>query len=279
MKRFYVLEDALQFIEENLENDFTQNDVADACYLSLSGLQKLFRFALHFSVGEYIAKRRMTCAAKALCETDASVTEIAFRYGYHSPEVFARAFTRVWHVKPSEFRKTRRHFFGICPPVLPPQKHGGTLLMRNQFDISELYDYLQSKKGTYALGFDICNLHPINTEIGREAGDLAIIEAMNRIDAACSDRMIALRLGGDEFVLVTTLSDPAAAKTLLDSVLAKNGNPILYQGQEIPLSLHGCLFQITAAYEGGTGINYQHLLTKFQSEMDDARRSEAPKTQ
>lgn len=279
MKRFYVLEDALQFIEENLENDFTQNDVADACYLSLSGLQKLFRFALHFSVGEYIAKQRMTCAAKALCETDASVTEIAFRYGYHSPEVFARAFTRVWHVKPSEFRKTRRHFFGICPPVLPPQKHGGTLLMRNQFDISELYDYLQSNKGTYALGFDICNLHPINTEIGREAGDLAIIEAMNRIDAACSDRMIALRLGGDEFVLVTTLSDPAAAKTLLDSVLAKNGNPILYQGQEIPLSLHGCQFQITAAYEGGTGINYQHLLTKFQTEMDDARRSEAPKTQ
>ncbi|MBQ8906223.1 MAG: helix-turn-helix domain-containing protein [Ruminococcus sp.] len=274
MKSFYVLEDALRFIEENLENDFTQNDVADACYISLSGLQKLFRFALHFSVGEYIVKRRMTCAAKALCETDASVTEIAFRYGYNSPEVFTRAFTRVWHVKPSEFRKTRRHFFGICPPVYPPQENGGTVHMRNRFDISELYDYLQSNKGTYALGFDIRNLHPINTEIGREAGDLAIVEAMSRIDAACGDGMIALRLGGDEFVLVTTLSDPAAAKELLDGVLEKNGNPVVYQGQEIPISLHGCLFEITAAYEGGTAINYQHLMNKFNTEMDDARRRE-----
>lgn len=279
MKSFYVLEDALRYIEENLENDFTQNDVADACYISLSGLQKLFRFALHFSVGEYIAKRRMTCAAKALCETDASVTEVALRYGYNSPEVFTRAFTRIWRVKPSEFRRMGRHFYGICPPVYPPKIDGGATIMAKRFDISELYDYLQSNKGTYVLGFDICHLHPLNTEIGREAGDLAIIEAMNRIDAACGDGMIALRLGGDEFVLVTALSDPAAAKELLDSVLAKNGNPIVYQGQEIPISLHGGLFEITAAYEGGTSINYQNLLNKFHTTMDYARSQESEKTE
>lgn len=278
MKSFYVLEDALRYIEENLENDFTQNDVADACYVSLSGLQKLFRFALHFSVGEYIVKRRMTCAAKALCETDASVTEIAFRYGYNSPEVFTRAFTRVWRVKPSEYRRNR-HFCGICPPVqIPPMKMEGHDL-RKQFDISELYDYLLSNKGTYVLGFDICGLLPINEKIGREAGDLAIIETVRRIDAACEDGMLALRLGGDEFVLVTALSDQAAAQKLLHSVLSHNGEPIVFQGQEIPLSLHGCLFEITSAYEGGSSINYCSLLNQFQARMDEERSNHPKHTQ
>ena len=42
MKNFEVLTEALAYIEQNLEEEFTQQDVANACYVSLSGLQKLF---------------------------------------------------------------------------------------------------------------------------------------------------------------------------------------------------------------------------------------------
>ena len=41
MKNFEVLTEALAYIEQNLEEEFTQQDVANACYVSLSGLQKL----------------------------------------------------------------------------------------------------------------------------------------------------------------------------------------------------------------------------------------------
>ena len=38
MKNFEVLTEALAYIEQNLEEEFTQQDVANACYVSLSGL-------------------------------------------------------------------------------------------------------------------------------------------------------------------------------------------------------------------------------------------------
>ena len=78
--------------------------------------------------------------------------------------------------------------------------------MSRKVDLSELYDFLRSKAGTYVLCFDVCSLMPINENYGSKAGDAVILEAYRRIDEAAGDDMAVFRIGGDEFagLLFTT---------------------------------------------------------------------------
>jgi len=92
------LTEALEYIENNLCDEISQEDIANACYCSLSSLQKLFRYVFHVSIKEYVSKRRLTYAAKELINTDNSIIDIALRYQYNSHEVFTRAFTKVWGI-------------------------------------------------------------------------------------------------------------------------------------------------------------------------------------
>ncbi len=114
-------------------------------------------------------------------------------------------------------------------------------MSHKQYDITELYDTLRALHGTWALVFDTCHLDPITRSIGDAAGDLVIAECLRRIDLAKEDGMILFRIDGDEYVLLTGLADRSAAAALADRILARNGEPILYEGQEIPVALHSAI--------------------------------------
>lgn len=249
MKNLYILTEALEFIENNLCNEITQNDIASACYCSLSSLQKLFRYVFHTSIKEYISKRRLTHAAKELINTDASIIDIAFKYQYNSHEVFTRAFTKTWGKPPQAFRNNDR-FTGLFPKIeIEFEYDGGKIIMaKRKFDISELYDELKRKNDTYVLCFDIANLLPIN-DISREAGDKAILECLRRIDENSPEDMLMFRIGGDEFVLVTGLNDIEEVKKVAKKITDLNGNTIDYNGKNIPVTLH-C---------GGVKLDYKNL--------------------
>lgn len=78
MDHLALLNLALCYMEENLSENITAEDVAKACYCSPSSLQKLFRRLAHYSVKEYLIKRRLTRAARDLldCPKD-SILDIA----------------------------------------------------------------------------------------------------------------------------------------------------------------------------------------------------------
>ena len=61
-----LLSIALSYLEEDLTEKITTDDVAKACYCSKSTLEKLFRCISHMSVHDYIIRRRMMKAAKML---------------------------------------------------------------------------------------------------------------------------------------------------------------------------------------------------------------------
>ena len=46
------------------------------------------------------------------------------------------------------------------------------------------------------------------------------------------------RIGGDECALLTNRDDVAYAEEIAERLRAYNGKPIVYEGKEIPLSLH-----------------------------------------
>ncbi len=246
MKNFLVLTESINYIERNLREPISQNDIARQCFVSLSMLQKLFRFALGMSINSYISRRRMTQAAKDVAKDISSITDIAMTYQYHSVEGFSRAFKRVWNVNPSEYNKKWR-FTGIFPKITYEFREGDDVLMaRKRVDMSEAYDYFRERKGSYVLCFDIQHLTAFN-HLSSRAGDLAILEMALRIDKAARDDMMLIRIGGDEFALITGLFDHESATSLSEEVLARNGEAFDFDGMKLPLSLWCGMTQIPEA--------------------------------
>jgi len=240
LKNFYILTDAINYIEENLCNEIKLEDVANACYSSLSGLKKLFAYTFNMGLREYITKRRMTHAAHDLLNSELSITEISLKYQYNSPEVFTRAFFKIWGSTPSAFKKQWR-FTGILPKIMLDfdgcKNEGGLIMSRKRLDLSELYDLLKSRTNSYVLCFDMINMMTINDAYGRDAGDKAIVECLRRIDSLTDDSCILFRIGGDEFALVTNLTDIKAVEELAAKIIELNGQPFIYNNIEIPIGM------------------------------------------
>ncbi|QSX05155.1 helix-turn-helix domain-containing protein [Sedimentibacter sp. zth1] len=240
MKNFYILTDAINYIEDNLCNEIIQKNIAKKCFCSLSNLQKVFKYVFNISLKEYITKRRLTYAAKELVETNESILNISLKYQYKSPEVFTRAFSKVWRETPSVYREKWK--FTCLFPKLEFNYNGGMVDMPcKKFDITQLYEELKLKKGTYILLFDIKGMDLINN-ISRELGDKAIIEALRRIDEKSTEQMILFRIGGDEFTLVTGYDNIEKAKELAKSIVSQNEKLIEYKNFQTPLSMRvGCI--------------------------------------
>ena len=115
---------AIDYMEEHLKDNISAQDVADQVYLSPFFFQRGFSLMTGYGIGEYIRNRRLYQAAVDLKETDDKVIDIAFRYGYETPESFTKAFSRFHGVTPSQVRSgaTVRTFL---PLTVKLQVQGG----------------------------------------------------------------------------------------------------------------------------------------------------------
>ena len=134
-------------------------------------------------------------------------------------------------------------------------------------DISELYDFLRDRIGCHYIICDIVGLIPINN-VAIAAGDLAIIEALRRMNEVAGEDDVVFRIGGDEFVLLTASKDISYAKKLASEIESQNGNPICYDGQEIPLSLY---VMLSTANDGKNGDRTE-ILAQFHHVIEDFKK-------
>lgn len=234
-----VLMQALEYIEENIAGEIMMQDLADYCYVSVSSLQKTFKYVFHIPVKEYILRRRFSCAAKDMLATEESILDIALKYGYSNAESFTRGFRKIWGITPSEYRRTR-HFAGHTPKFSVQKMFisEDDNMGRVRYDLTELYDVLQERKNNAYVCADLCRLMWINDNLGREAGDAALLELMRRVEAACDEDDIFLRIGGDEFVVFTNTKDMAHAEEIVRKVTAQNNQKIRCNDIEFPVNVH-----------------------------------------
>lgn len=101
------IQNAINYIEEHIGEKIDYEEIAKVAYSSSYHFQRVFGIVCGITLGEYICKRRLTLAGNELLTSDKKVTEIAFKYGYDTPESFSRAFTHFHGVKPSQVKKTR----------------------------------------------------------------------------------------------------------------------------------------------------------------------------
>lgn len=106
---------AIDYIEENLCEKIDYDEAAKCAYSSVFHFQRIFSMLCGFTVGDYIRQRRLTLAGEELLGSDKKVIDIALKYGYDSPESFARAFYKFHGIKPSEAKKggKLKHFSKI----------------------------------------------------------------------------------------------------------------------------------------------------------------------
>ena len=98
------MNDALNYIEENLTNDIDFKEVARLAFCSEYHFQRMFSFLAGISLSEYIRRRRLTIAAFELINNNVRIIDIAIKYGYSSPDSFTRAFQNLHGITPSEAR-------------------------------------------------------------------------------------------------------------------------------------------------------------------------------
>lgn len=118
---YEVLERAITYIEENLCNEVSAEDVAVSTGYSRCHLTRLFLAVLGESLSNYIIKRRMTIAAKDLLDTDKRVIDIAIEIGFQSSEAFSRAFKVIYGVSPVNYRKKRQDLFIGSKKIMEPE--------------------------------------------------------------------------------------------------------------------------------------------------------------
>ncbi|SHG45242.1 AraC family transcriptional regulator [Ornithinibacillus halophilus] len=100
--------DSIDHIENNLDRDLSIAEIADIAYMSKFHFQRLFNMLTGYTVSEYIRNRRITVAAQELVNSNAKVIDVALKYGYESPESFAKAFRKIHGVSPSTAKKNSK---------------------------------------------------------------------------------------------------------------------------------------------------------------------------
>lgn len=97
---------AMEYIETNLADTISFDEIAQRACCSTYHFQRMFPFITGVSLSEYIRRRRLTLAAFELQTTDSRVIDVAMKYGYDSPEAFARAFKNLHGIMPTSARDT-----------------------------------------------------------------------------------------------------------------------------------------------------------------------------
>ncbi len=95
----------MDYMESKMTEPLRIEDVAGIAHVSPFHFQRMFSMLTGFTVADYIRKRRLTLAAQELASSKVRVLDVALKYGYDSPEAFAKAFRKAHGLTPSAARE------------------------------------------------------------------------------------------------------------------------------------------------------------------------------
>ncbi len=98
------LNEAINYIEENLAGEISYEVISKIAGCSVYNFQRMFSYIADKPLAEYIRSRRLTLAAFDLLNSTDRIIDIALKYGYESQDAFTRAFKNFHSVLPSSVR-------------------------------------------------------------------------------------------------------------------------------------------------------------------------------
>ena len=95
------LNEAITYIEDNLDGTIDYAQAAQKACCSAYHFQRMFSYMAEVPLSEYIRNRRLSRAAVDLQNGGDKVIDVAVKYGYDSPTAFTRAFQAFHGVTPT----------------------------------------------------------------------------------------------------------------------------------------------------------------------------------
>ena len=121
-------QESIDFMEANLTENLDIEVIAGKAALSPFYYQRIFGALCGMTVGEYIRARRMTLAAQELNRKDIKVIDVAVKYGYDSPDSFAKAFQKFHGITPSQAREPGAPLRSFAPMHIKITMEGGSMM-------------------------------------------------------------------------------------------------------------------------------------------------------
>ena len=98
------IQNAINYIEDHITQELDYEEIARESFSSPFHFQRVFSILCGYTLGEYIRSRRLTLAGAELQTKREKVIDVAYKYGYDSPESFAKAFQKFHGITPSQAR-------------------------------------------------------------------------------------------------------------------------------------------------------------------------------
>jgi two-component system, response regulator YesN len=96
---------AIDYINNHLQNELTQKEVADHVHLNASYLSVLFKEHVKLTFSEYVTRRRIQRGKELLISTNLPINDIAEQSGYKTAKYFIKIFKELEGITPSAYRK------------------------------------------------------------------------------------------------------------------------------------------------------------------------------
>ena len=100
-----MINKAIAYIEDHLTERVELEDIAKSVHLSAFHFHRAFSMLTGMAPMEYLRNRRLSQAGAELAGSNEKIIDVALKYGYDTPESFAKAFTRYHGVSPMQAKK------------------------------------------------------------------------------------------------------------------------------------------------------------------------------
>jgi AraC family transcriptional regulator len=97
----------IDYIEENLYNKISLDDIALYTGVSKYYLHRIFKSLTGESIIEYVQSRKLTCSIKELVNTNMRIIDIALNYGFDYEQSYIRAFKKNFGCTPLKIRSDK----------------------------------------------------------------------------------------------------------------------------------------------------------------------------
>ena len=122
------MQKAIDYIEANLTEEIDYEKVAAESFSSSYHFQRVFSILCGYTLGEYIRLRRLSLAGAELANGKEKVIDIALKYGYDSPDSFAKAFQKFHGITPSQARADGSKLKSFSRLSLKISLEGGSIM-------------------------------------------------------------------------------------------------------------------------------------------------------
>ena len=103
------IKNAMNYIENNLNEGIRLEEIAESAGFSKYHFQRVFKRETGLNLYEYIQKRRLAEASSLLLNSNIRILDIAVYLCFESQEVFTRAFKKVYGLPPGQYRKALKN--------------------------------------------------------------------------------------------------------------------------------------------------------------------------